>query len=158
MAKVAAAATALDQAKIAKVRVERTLKVGVVARTPARPKTAVANRLNHRHQVSSLHLPELDLMVVKVAVGVKARRMVETAQEVTVVVVVAVAAVVAEIREVEATGMETMETEVPTEEMAVQAGPMEVTAMAMAQDLARKIHSCWEGQLTALIWEDWSFN
>lgn len=65
---MAAAVTALGQAKIAKARAERIPKVRVVARTPARRKTAVADRLSHRHQASSLHPRSLD---PGVAVGVE---------------------------------------------------------------------------------------
>ena len=146
-AKAAAAVTALDQAKIAKVRVARTPKVGVVARTPARLKTAVANRLSRRRLASSPLLPKLDPTVVEVVVEVKARQTVdlvaETAQGGTVVVAAAEEEeeeVVAVATEVELAGMETMGTEVEMEETVVQAVPMVVTGTDMVQDLARKIH------------------
>jgi hypothetical protein len=113
-------------------------------------------------------------MVAEVVVEVKVLRMVdlvaETAQGVTAAAAAAeaveeeevVAAVVEEagVREarVMEMEMETMETEVEMQEMVVQAVLMVATGTGMAQDLARKIHSCWEVQPTVLTWEDWSFN
>jgi hypothetical protein len=150
---MAAEGMVLERAKIAKVPAVRMPKAGVAAQILARPKMAVANQPNHHHQASSHHLREVAVL------GSRAQQ--TAALDLGLVGWVAVAVVQAallalEVREAQEQGQTGLQDHMGREAR-VEAAKMEATATELVR-AARKILSCWEEQLTALIWEDWSSN